>query len=139
MATSISDITGGLVSKPLVEYEWWKHHTAFFVVLFVAFPMVLALYAGLGPIWSFFGVDPIVRVATNWVLRGMGVVVAITWFGSLFGYYFDAMYLESVDADWSPHWLLYTAIHVIPFVGALFAVPIYVLQRLRRVGLPILG
>ncbi|QCC52694.1 hypothetical protein [Halapricum salinum] len=137
MATSISDLTGGLVSKPLVEYDWWKHHMAFLVAVFFVVPMILTFYAGFSPVWDYFGVEWIVRFAVNWLLRLIAVLVVVAWVGSLIGYYFDARYLESVDADWSPHWMLYTAVHVIPVVGAFIAVPIYVLQRMRHVGLPI--
>jgi len=139
MATSITDFTGGLVSKPLVEYDWWKHHTAFLVAIFFFVPMILTFYAGFSPAWSYFGVESIVRFSVNWLFRLLAVVVAVTWFGALAGYYFDARYLDSVDADWSPHWMLYTAIHVIPVAGSMIAVPIYVLQRMRHVGLPIFG
>ena len=137
MATSISEITGGLVSKPLVEYKWWKHHVAFFTAIFFVLPMILAFYAGLSPVWAYFGLGGAVRIGTNWVLRGLGVFVAITWFGSLIGYYYDAKYIRTLDSDWSPYWMAYTAVHVIPVAGALLAVPIYVLQRMRHVGLPL--
>lgn len=140
MATSLSEFASGLGSKPLVEYKWWKYHLVFFVSLFFVVPMAATFFYGFDPLWSFFGVKGIVSLFVNWTLRIVVLVVfPITWLGSLIGYYYDSKYIETLDGDWSPHWILYTAIHVIPVIGSLVAVPFYVLQRLRHVGIPLFG
>lgn len=140
MATSLSEVASGLGSKPLAEYDWWKHHLVFFVSLFFLIPMAATFFFGFSPLWSFFGVTGIVTVLVNWTLRIVVLVVfPVTWVGSLVGYYYDSKYVETLDSDWSPHWVLYTAVHLIPVIGALVAVPFYVLQRLRHVGLPLFG
>lgn len=140
MATSLSEFAAGLGSKPLAEYPWWKHHAAFFISLFLAVPMVLTLYFGLSPLWSYLGVYGLLEPAVNWILRGLFAVVGVTAVGSWIGYYFDAKYIETLDVDWSPRWGIYMALHVTIFIGGpLFAVPVYVIQRMRHVGLPIFG
>ncbi|MFB6189786.1 MAG: hypothetical protein ABEI57_07860 [Halapricum sp.] len=138
MATSLSELSREFRSKPLVEYAWWKHHAAFFFSLFFALPMVLTFYYGLEPVYSYFGITSIVHLLGNVVLYLVFAILAVTTVGSWIGYYYDARYLETLDTDWSPHWGVYMALHVtIIFGGPLLAVPLYVLQRMRHVGLPI--
>lgn len=137
MATALSKYTETLRSKPAVEYAWWKHHVLFFTSLFIALPILLTVTYGLAGLYSFLGIKPIVLALANvgmWVILG---TIVVTVFGALPGYYYDAKFLDAHDADYAPRWRLYTAVHVVPFVGPFVAIPLYVIQRFRHVGIPI--
>ena len=137
MATSISEYTAALRSKPLSEYGWWKHHVLFFASVFVFLPALLSLYFGLSDLWAFLGIwDPLFYPATA-VAYLLFAVILITVVGSFPGYYYDARYLGENDLGYSPRWKLYMAIHVIPVAGPFLAVPAYVFQRYRHAGIPI--
>jgi hypothetical protein len=138
MAASLSDLTSAIRSKPLEEYDWWKHHVTFFAGAFIAFPTILMLSPQgiFGGLWRYLGIADLVRQFLNACLLLLAATLIVTWVGSLLGYYYDAKYLETLDIDYSPHWPLYTILHLTFGVGAFLAVPIYSIQRLRHVGIP---
>lgn len=139
MSTGLSEYTAALRSKPLEEYDWWKHHVAFFAVLLLGLPGVLTLFYGLGGLYSFLGIKPLMRALANLCLYAILATALVTAVGSFVGYYYDAKYVRGLDVEWSPRWLLYMIVHLIPVVGPMTAIPIYVVQRYRHVGIPLKG
>jgi len=139
MASPIAEWLVTVRSTPTEEFAWWKYHVAFFVSVFVAFPAVLLSSPDgiLGGLWRFFGVAGAVRSVLNVTLWVLGVVLAVSWIGALFGYYYDAKYIDTLEVDYSPHWKAYVLLHLTFVVGAFLAVPIYTIQRLRHVGIPL--
>lgn len=137
MATSLSEYTDAIRSKPLGDYEWWKHHVLFFATLFVFLPTLLTFYFGLSDLWGFLGVYNLLyypATAITYVLLGTLLVTVV---GSFPGYYYDARYLRENDLGYSPRWKLYMLIHLIPVTGPFLAIPLYVIQRYRHAGLPV--
>lgn len=136
MAVSLSEYADAIRSKPLDEYEWWKHHVVFFAILLVFLPMLLTLYYGLAGLWELLGIDSVVYYLATGILYLFMVVAAVTAIGALPGYYYDAKYLRENDLPYDPHWKLYAIVHLTPVVGPFVAIPVYVLQRYRHAGLP---
>jgi len=139
MASPIAEWLVTVRSTPIEEFAWWKYHVSFFIGVFVAFPLILLSSPDgiLGGLWRFFGIAGEVRAVLNVTLRALGVVIAVSWIGSLFGYYYDARYLDTLEVDYSPHWKAYVVLHLTFGIGAFLSVPIYTIQRLRHVGIPL--
>jgi len=137
MSAGLSKYTAALRSKPLSEYAWWKHHVLFFSVLLLGLPMVLTFFYGLAGLYSFLGIESLMRTVANLCLYAIFVIAFVTAVGSFVGYYYDARYVDDLDTEWSPRWWAYMVVHLLPVVGPLIAVPLYVAQRFRYVGLPL--
>lgn len=136
MATSISEYTDAIRSKPLADYEWWKHHVVFFATLFVFLPTLLTLYYGLSDLWGYLGIYDLLFYPATAATYVVFATLLVTIVGAFPGYYYDARYLRENDLGYSPRWKLYMAVHVVPPVGPFFAIPMYVIQRYRHAGLP---
>ncbi|MUV89510.1 hypothetical protein GJ629_06045 [Halapricum sp. CBA1109] len=135
MASGIGEYATGIDAR-LRQYDWWKHHVLFFASLLVVLPMVLLSFHGLRGVYSILGIVSVARLAANLAMYVIIAIVVVTSIGALPGYYYDAKYLEREGFDYSPRWPLYTIVHVIPVFGPFIAVPLYVIQRWRHVGLP---
>jgi len=139
MASPIAEWLVTVRSTPIEEFAWWKYHLAFFVGVFIAFPVILLTSPNgiFGGLWELLGVVEAVRAVLNVALRVLIVVLAVSWIGALFGYYYDAKYLDTLEVDYSPRWKAYVVLHLTLGVGAFLATPMYTIQRLRHVGIPL--